>query len=139
MEQQQTIWKERLNEQRNQPYIDLIYKEIWDLKDIRRNDFNIKGKTLDQHLKEGVLTEEEKIKTLLHSAILAESIARYCLIRLLTTKTLQPYFENEAAIDSFWNLNKINRKKIWGDIFDLTTFSHQHTSCLGQINMDWFD
>lgn len=55
----------------------------------------------------------------------AEQLARYCLLRLLTTPTLWPHFTDDAALAAFWELPQTDRARLWGAQFKTTTgFSH---------------
>jgi hypothetical protein len=70
-----------------------------------------------------VQDEKEGIVIVFKKALVSESIARYCINTILTTESLWGYFEDDRAIDSFWNLDSSERSRLWGDHLDIDQIS----------------
>jgi hypothetical protein len=49
---------------------------------------------------------------------IAEHIARSALVHVIGDDVLWPHFGNTPALERFWGLTLVERKKIWGDSFD---------------------
>jgi hypothetical protein len=64
-------------------------------------------------------TEKERLISLCEIALATETVARYCLQRLLENKGLRQHFENDDAIRSFWNMPEVDRVSAWGDPLDI--------------------
>jgi len=75
-----------------------------------------------EHMNDPVLTardEAQRRAEYLELVVIAESIARGCLNRILLNLTLLPRFEDEAAAASFWSLSETERRSLWGDSMDI--------------------
>ena len=56
-------------------------------------------------------------------AMESESIARYCINRILSRKSLWGYFKDDRAIESFWKMDSSGRNKLWGDHLNIDQIS----------------
>lgn len=48
----------------------------------------------------------------------AEYIARTCVVRIIETPALWPYFANTRSLNDFWKLDSSQRQALWGTLID---------------------
>ena len=56
---------------------------------------------------------------ILEAALVAETMSRYCIERLITNKALWPHFVDDQALADFWQLSDAQRASKWGGVLDL--------------------
>ncbi len=66
-------------------------------------------------------TVKEKFIGLLEVGVIAESIARYCVNRLLLKPDTWDHFATDDSIRAFWRKTNKERQAIWGDKMDIST------------------
>jgi len=75
-------------------------------------------------------SEREKRLILFRRTIDAESLARYCIKKFLTNKSLWSYSVEDANLSRFCGLTSDERQRIWGGILDInaisSSFDHSH-------------
>jgi hypothetical protein len=59
-------------------------------------------------------SQREKVVALFQKSYEAEAMARYCIERFLSKQNLWPHFEDDSALQQFWQLPGSNRQQLWG-------------------------
>ena len=57
--------------------------------------------------------KHERIEITRHAAIL-EAVVRTCFTKLLSERSLWPYFRTDGALQRFWSLTDADRRALWG-------------------------
>jgi len=69
-------------------------------------------------------TEKKQTEYLLRYAWVSEGLARYCLVRLLESKELWPFFRSDDKLERFWDdLSDDERRDLWGSPLDVRGLS----------------
>ncbi|HEX9391929.1 MAG TPA: hypothetical protein VF928_11510 [Usitatibacteraceae bacterium] len=75
-----------------------------------------------EHMNDPILDSEigsERYKFFAEMTIIAEDIARYCLLNILLSPTLRERFFDETSLAAFWALEASDRKRDWGEPLDI--------------------
>jgi hypothetical protein len=70
-----------------------------------------------EHMNDPVLaatTERERSESFVEMTHDSENIARYCLLNILLKPDLLKSYKDETSLAAFWNLEKLDRSKMWG-------------------------
>jgi len=68
-------------------------------------------------------TPRERIIALFCKAYEAEAIAQYCIERFLNCEDLWPHFQDDLALQQFWQLSLSDRETLWGDKLNIERVS----------------
>lgn len=74
------------------------------------------------------LSPRDRRLCLLQRAMESESLARYCIARLLSSSAIWPRFEDDSALEEFWKLDQPKRVSEWGSELDFAAVSRAFDS-----------